>query len=241
MAWWKEHDEWIEHSQPTLQASDIMQFYIREEKPIEGYALYHLLEPLAGTSFMQRAINMLRQHKAERQGHTDTRVYPNDLFLVFFGTSFPDQAEICTDSTRQDEATMALHSLSTYAIGLDKILTLPWLEKDEMMLLQSRWDHVYHDREQTQEAFSHNAAQWQFYKAGRYVHTIAEAKLYYLDEAGAFQMHTVLPDGFHDSRFFTDPRQRALVALPHEQQVFDRSYRGLYISPHFSFDAARRK
>jgi len=106
------------------------------------------------------------------------------------------------------------------------------------MLLQGRWDHVYHDTERTQKAFTHNAAQWDFYKAGRYLHTIAEAKMNYEDDAGEFHMHTVLPDGFHDSRFFIDARQRAFVALPHKQQVFQRSYTMLFISPHFSFNAA---
>jgi hypothetical protein len=163
MTWWKEHNEWIEQPQPTLRASDIIDYYIREDKPIEGLTLYHLLEPLSGTSFMQRATQQLRLHKAERKNHTDTGVYPNDLFLVFFGSSYPNQVERCTDSTRQDEATIALHSLSTYAIGLDTIFTLNWLQKDEMMLLQGRWDHVYHDTERTRKAFTHNAAQWDYY------------------------------------------------------------------------------
>ena len=243
MAWWKDQEEGIAFSRPPYTAKDHMQNYILQEKPIEGQALFHLLEPLAGTSFMKKAIRELRIHfGGRRRLQTETSVYPYDLYQCWVGDNYPDQVEQVRDFSRVNAATIALHSLSTHAIGIDRVSTLHWLkDPSEMLLMQGRWDEIYHDEERTQKAFSHHAGQWQFYKGGSYLYTIAESKIQYEDDAGIMQQRTILPDGFHGTTFFIDWRRKPFPALSAQQQEFVRGYRLLSISPHFSFDAARRK
>lgn len=238
---WSARGQEFGSPQPPYTVYDIVQAYIRAEKPLDGLLLFHLLEPLAGTSFLTTATQGLRLHIAEKRFESEKRLYPNDLFRVFYGPDYHEQVERVQDGTRLDEATIALHSLSTHAIGLDQIKTLPWLEEDEMMLRQARSDFIYHDRTRTQSAFTHIASQWQFYKRGSHLLTIPESRISYQDEAGTYYKHAIMPDGFQDSRFFLDGRQRAYIALPLEQQEFKKGHRMLFISPRFSFDAARRK
>jgi hypothetical protein len=163
------------------RVSQIIQFYILQDKPLDGMIVFHTLEPLMGTSFLRVAIDELRIHIEERKSPSITA---NDLVCAFFGTLNFDEVREVKDAARQDEATIALHSLSSYAIGLDEFLSKEWLEADEMMLLQTRWDRVYYDIGRTRTAFTHTCAQWQFYKEGHYLHTISESRIIYLDEEG---------------------------------------------------------
>lgn len=227
--------------QLAYPVSRIMQYYVRQDKPLDGLYIFHVLEPLVGTSFMNRAIQEMRFYIEERRLFTDKGIYPNDLLTAFFGGHCPDQMKEVQNAMLQEEATIAIHSLSPSAIGLDIVLTLDWLETDEMLLYQIRWDDVYLDTERTQKAFTHTSVQWQFYKAGHYLHTIANSRITYQDEQGKFHLHALLPDGFYDSSFFIDGRRRPFTGLSHRQQGFRRGRRMLYISPRFSFDAARRK
>ena len=185
MAWWKDQ-EGIAFTRPPYTANDIKQHFMLQEKPIEGHTLFHLLEPLAGTSFMEKAIRELRIHLAGRRRlQPETSVYPYDLYQCWMGDNYPDQVEQVRDFPRQNAATIALHSLSTHAIGIDTIFLLHWLnDPSEMLLMQGRWDEVYYDEERTRKAFSHHAGQWQFYKGGSFLYTIAESKIQYEDDAG---------------------------------------------------------
>jgi hypothetical protein len=185
-----------------------------------------------------------RRVKAKRSAklQPETSVYPYDLYQCWMGDNYPDQVEQVRDFPRQSAATIALHSLSTHAIGIDNIFLLHWLkDPSEMLLMQGRWDEVYYDEGRTQKAFSHHAGQWQFYKGGSFLYTIAESKIQYEDDAGVMQQRIILPDGFHDTTFFIDWRRKPFLALSAQQQEFVRGYRILSICPHFSFDAARRK
>jgi len=243
MAWWKDQEEGSEFSRPPFTAKDLKQHFMLQEKPIEGQTLFHLLEPLAGTSFMEKAIRELRIHLAGRRRlQPETNVYPYDLYQCWMGDNYPDQVEQVRDFPLQIAATIALHSLSTHAIGIDTIFLVHWLQDpSEMLLMQGRWDEVYYDEERTQKAFSHHAGQWQFYTGGSFLYTIAESKIQYEDDAGIIQQRTILPDGFHDTTFFIDWRRKPFLALSAQQQEFVRGYRILSIGTHFSFDAARRK
>jgi hypothetical protein len=145
------------------------------------------------------------------------------------------------DSPVQGDAIMALQSQTSQFVAIDRVLTHEKLRADELMLHEARWDDMYfeYDTEHEQKAFTHAALQWRFYKGGKYVHALSLTRLS-IQRGLQNKIYSHFSEGIHEHSFFVDQRRKPLPYLQPEQQDFLRCYRMLYISPQFSFDAARK-
>jgi hypothetical protein len=215
--------------------------YQLADEPLTGESILAVLEPLMGTSFLGIATSELTLDIKERLHPKGKRIHAEDLFLSFFGSDNLRDINIVTSYALQNAAIIALHSQSPIAVGLDRILTYDRLREYELMLYEARCDNIYFDQEQTQLAFQHAALQWRFYKHGSFLHAIPLTRIKIEPGVVGLRLFSHSSAGVHDHRFFVEGRRKPLPYLQPEQQAFVRSHRMLYISPQFSFDAARRK
>ena len=234
-------NEQEEFSPRFLTIGQTIAHYQLADTPLTGESILAVLEPLMGTSFLGIAARELALDIQERLHPKGKRIHAEDLFLSFFGRGNVDEIKTVTSYPLQNAAIIALHSQSPIAVGLDRILTFDRLREDELMLYEARWDDIYFDQEQTQPAFQHAALQWKFYKGGSLLHAIALTRMKIEHRVVGLRLFSHLSEGVHDHRFFVEGRRKPLPYLHPQQQSFVRSKRLLYISPQFSFDAARRK
>ena len=226
----------MRYSPRYLTIGQTVAHYQLADNPLSGETILAVLEPLVGTSFLGIATSDLIYRIREGK-----RIHAEDIYLSFFGRNVAAINPV-TDYPTQSAAIIALHSQSPIAIGIDRILTHDKLREDELMLHEARWDDIYfeYDSEHEQKAFTHAALQWRFYKGGKFLHALPLTRIR-IDTQLKTKAYSHIPDGIHDHRFFVEYRRKPLPYLQPEQQSFVRSYRMLYISPQFSFDASRRK
>jgi hypothetical protein len=210
--------------------------YQLADEPLAGEVILTVLEPLIGTSFLGIAAQELMTGILDGR-----RIHAEDPYLSFFGRQL-QKINPVTDYPTEGNAISALQSQSSSPIAIDRVLTYDGLREDELMLHQARWDDVYfdYDKEHEQKAFTHTALQWNFYKGGKFLHSIPLTRIR-IDNSLTTKAYSHISEGIHEHPFFVDPRRKPLPYLHPEQQEMVRVYRMLYISPQFSFDKARGK
>src|SRR5947209_18245303 len=104
--WWKDSERGRDFSRPEYTAQDIIAYYAKQEKPIDGETVFRLLEPLAGTSFMALAIRQLGIHFWHQRRASQKTVFPADIADFWFRDIYPHQVEKVTDAKLLEEATL---------------------------------------------------------------------------------------------------------------------------------------
>lgn len=214
-----------------LTIPEIWEMYREQDKPLNADTILSLLEPLAGTSFLQHATDIL-DSLTERQP-----VHALDLALIFYG-AFDDTAK-SRDDHQQEAAITCLYHLSGFSVPLDAVYTMKYMEPDELLAREFRSDFLYHDLEKQHLAGAHRAIQFRCYKAGTHRQTFSVSMVEYQDDNREMHMFTQLSEGNHPHRFFGDDNSVPLPFLDPRQSSFLRTSPLLFISPHFSFEQAQ--
>ncbi len=212
-----------------LTIAEIREMYQHKDKPLNDATIRATLKPLAGTSFYKATAEL-----AAILASKEARV--SDLLMSIYG----DKADwpSLEDTHLREQAETALNLLSGFSVPLENVFAMQWMEEDELMQYEYRSDILYHDPEHIQVAGKHSAAQLWFYKRGRYLQTISVSSLEYEEKQERY-VYPILSEGLLPHRYFSNVNKPPLPFLDPRQSSFVKAFSVLWISPHFSFDAAR--
>lgn len=213
----------------------VQEYYESKHRPLTGFEIFHLLEPLAGTqilSFLTDEIRMqLGCRRSEGIRHVD--LYAQDIFLAPQGLEIDVKTHEIMAVRYSEVATTEFYLPSTEPLRLHRLFTHSRLAPDEALLHETRTDALYTDTTYETLLYASAPGQWTFYKGGYPVHTIPIARLWVRDAPYAnMRQLNHIPDGYYSHRFYDDERQTSLNAFPREHQLVSQraDRRSLYIS-----------
>jgi hypothetical protein len=211
--------------------SDVWEMYERKDTPLNADTILAILAPLAGTSFLKHATEILGS-LTERQP-----IHALDLALMFYG-AFADTLK-STDDKQQEDAIICLYHLAGFSVPLDAVHTMKYMEPDELLAREYRSDFLYDNLDKQHLAGTHRAIQFRFYKAGVYRHMLSVSMIEYQEEDRRLRIFTQLSEGMKPHRFFSDVEQPPLPFVDPRQTSFLRTSPLLFIGQQFSFEKAQ--
>jgi hypothetical protein len=214
-------------TQRYLTIPEIREMYQHNDQPLNPGTIRAVLEPLAGTSFLRRALDELSS--------TEKTLTANDLFLLY-DDAFSSNVK-CRDAQTRKDAVTSLALLSGCRVRPSCVSIMQWMEPDELLFREYRNDALYYDTQKTLPAGNHSAAQFHFYQAGVYLHTLAVSTIGYYDDEHRWQMYCQLSEGVLPHQRFSDANKPGLPFLDPRQSAFIRSSPRLLIGSTFSFAA----
>jgi hypothetical protein len=218
--------------------AEVREMYQQKDTPLNADTILATLEPLAGTSFLKHATEILGTLITYRKAQYKP-IQALDLFLIFYG-AFDDTFKSNNDQ-QQEDAITCLYLLSGFRVPLDSVYTMKWMQPDELLAREFRSDDLYYDLEKKHVAGTHRAIQFRFYKAGIHRHTVSVSMIAYNDEKRGLKMFTQLSEGNKPHRFISDLDRPPLPFIDPRQTSFLRTSPLLYISPQFSLEKAQPK
>jgi hypothetical protein len=214
-----------------LTIAEVWELYQQHDQPLNADTIRATLEPLAGTSFLTHATEILHITKPGEPIHA------LDLYLIFNGAF--DDLEACTTGTQAVDAAACLYALSSFRVPLEMIHTMKWMAADELLAREQRCDYLYYDPDKTRPAGWHTATQFRFYKAGTHRRTLSVSQIEYQDETGTFHSFTQLSEGILTKSFFSDAHRPPLPFVDPRQSRFFYTLPLVCISPQFSIAEAQ--
>jgi hypothetical protein len=187
-----------------LSIAEIQQMYQQRNRPLNADTILATLKPLAGTSFLRHATEVLQLKQPGEPLQAD------DFFLIFYGAL--DDTTQCRDPQMRNAAEATLSRLAGFRVPENMIHLMRWMEQDELMAQEMRSDYLYHDPKHKQLAGIHVARQLRFYKAETPLQTLLVSQLQYMDTEG-FHLFTQLAEGALPHTSFTDKKRSPLPFL----------------------------
>lgn len=226
--------------EPGDPITGVYNYYQRMHKPLPGIAVFHLLEPLAGTSFFDLAKESLEEEiRQRRKGGENLDLYAQDVFSLFWGEKINAKFDTFLDYRYLDFINSRLFLPAVPMLEIGRVLIHSALREQDMMLLEGRTDDIFTTPPNEHRAYTLAASQLSFYTNGALIHTLPIGRLYTLPFSG---MYNHIPEGFLPTEDFMDKTKLIYPAIPKEcQAVTSTGRRALYISREMGERVTRRK
>ena len=208
----------------------VYNYYQRMHKPLPGIAVFHLLEPLAGTSFFDLAKESLEEEIRRRTwAGENLDLYAQDVFSLFWGQQIDAKFDTFLDYRYLDVIDSRLFLPDMPMLDIGKVLIHSKLNGQDVMVHEGRIDDIFTTPAREQRAYSLSASQLSFYTNGDLIHALPIARLYTLSPS--FRTLSHIPEGVLPHDVYTYKTKPIYPAIPKEcQAVTSTGRRELYIS-----------